>query len=127
MNDSEGSKQNKVILVIDDDLDVRILLEKFLFKEGYTVLLASSGQEGLDLFDANSCYAILLDVSLGDINGIEVAKRMRWKKGNDFKIIGMTAYSKSTIEERYPEASTFFNQFCFKPFLHKDVIELLKN
>ena len=69
---------------------------------------------------------ILVDLSLGDITGVEVAKAIRAKNGYHLKIIGITAYSRDSIEEYYPEAFDVFSDFCFKPFSHRDLIELIK-
>lgn len=115
-----------IVLVIDDDLGVRLLLEKFLSKEGYTVVLAASGKEGIALFDSNPCLIVFLDMSLGDITGIEVARILRAKNRDGLKIIGITAYFREYIKDQYPEAFEVFDDFCFKPFLHKDLIEMLK-
>lgn len=114
------------VLVIDDDLGVRLLLEKFLSKEGYKVVVAASGKEGIDLFNSSPCPIVLLDLSLGDITGVEVARILRAKNRGDLKIIGITAYSREDIKEQYPEAFEVFDDFCFKPFSHKDLIEILK-
>jgi len=120
------SVENQTILVIDDDSGVRMLLDKFLSKEGYKVVLATSGHDGLILSNHEKMDVVLLDLSLGDMTGVEIAKAIRARYGHSLKIIGITAYSHDTIKMYYPEAFDVFNDFCFKPFSHRDLIELIK-
>ena len=126
MSEQSIPKQNKVVLVVDDDLDAGVLLEKFLTNAGNKVLLGSSGKEGLELFERESPDVIILDIALGDMSGIDVAKEMRKKKGNSLNIIGISAYSYDILEKNNPESIKLFTHFCFKPFKHKELIELIK-
>ncbi len=72
-----GSTQPLTVLCVDDEivgLNVRrILLEH----EGYRVLTASNGIEGLDIFQQNSIDAVVLDYSMPGLNGGQVAAAMR--------------------------------------------------
>jgi CheY-like chemotaxis protein len=63
------------ILNVDDDLVARYLLRGVLEKEGYKVLEAATGQEGLSL--APRANLVLLDVVLPDLNGFEVCRRLK--------------------------------------------------
>lgn len=67
------------LLVIEDDRDAAELLERYLGKDGYTVDIAASGEEGLELIETGSPPAlILLDVRLaGDVDGWEVLMRLK--------------------------------------------------
>lgn len=121
----EGDKKQKV-LVIDDDRDVCLLLKQLLAKEGYQVSIAFSGKEGLALFDRESFDVVVLDIALGDMDGAKVAEMMRSKKRAPFKIIGITAYSRSIVEERDPKGTAFFTAIYSKPFSHKELIEILR-
>jgi CheY-like chemotaxis protein len=67
----------KTILVIDDDLGLVHLLEKGLGKQGYEVLIASTGEEGLQLAQEKSVDLILLDVIMPKMKGREVCKRLK--------------------------------------------------
>lgn len=71
---AEGSAR---ILVIDDDPAAREFLDRFLSREGYTVLQAGSGREGLRLARASRPSAILLDVTMPGIDGWEVLREIR--------------------------------------------------
>jgi two-component system response regulator PilR (NtrC family) len=62
------------ILVVDDDLSMRELLELMLAREGYRVSSAENGRRGLELVEKNSYDLVLCDIRLGDISGLEVLR-----------------------------------------------------
>ena len=62
----------KKILVVDDNPQIRQSLQKVLRAEGYEVVLAEEGREGIEKFDMEQIDLLLLDVSLPDISGWEV-------------------------------------------------------
>ncbi len=65
------------ILVIDDEKNIRRTLTDILEDEGYTVLDASSGEEGLQVLARENIDLLLLDVKLPGMDGIEVLKKVR--------------------------------------------------
>lgn len=69
--------RNPVILVIDDDITNRKILEKILTKHGLSVLQASSGVEGLNLASTYKPDLIILDVSMPEMDGYEVCSRLQ--------------------------------------------------
>jgi two-component system, OmpR family, alkaline phosphatase synthesis response regulator PhoP len=67
----------KTILLIENDLRMREGLQDNLEFEGYRVLCAKSGEEGLELVNSNQPDLILLDVMLPGIDGIDVCRQLR--------------------------------------------------
>ena len=65
------------ILVVEDDADVRDLLSRRLVHLGHEVLVASSGEEALELADASPPALVVLDIRLPGIDGWEVLRRLR--------------------------------------------------
>lgn len=65
------------ILYIEDNPDNRTLVKRALEARGYLFLGAVNGQEGLDTVEAQQPDVILLDINLPDIDGYEVARRLR--------------------------------------------------
>jgi two-component system KDP operon response regulator KdpE len=65
------------VLVIDDELQIRRLLQLNLEAHGYTVLVAETGEEGLRRAATERPEAIILDLSLPDMDGIQVLKKLR--------------------------------------------------
>lgn len=68
--------QNK-ILVVEDDPNIRELIELYLTKHNYQVLLAQDGEQALQLFAQESPELLILDVMLPTIDGLEICKRIR--------------------------------------------------
>lgn len=65
------------ILLIDDDPSISEMLEKFLLKEGYFVLTAFNGEEGLALFQKEEIDLIVIDIMMPKLDGIEAIKMIR--------------------------------------------------
>ena len=78
------------LLVIEDDRRIANLLRQGLEEEGYHVVLAGDGQAGLDIAQADSFDAIVLDLMLPRLHGYEVARRLR-QSGNRTPILMLTA------------------------------------
>lgn len=88
------SKQNvtgECILIIDDEKDLSLVIGKVLEDEGYRVLKAYSGQEGLDKTKDESPTVVLLDIRLPDVDGLELIKSIKEINGSVY-IIMLTAY-----------------------------------
>ena len=81
------------ILVIDDDQNVQRLLRVTLKQEGFEVVVAGDGVEGLRLWEAESPELILLDVNLPMLDGYQVATKIRETEGtgSHIPIIMLTA------------------------------------
>ena len=76
-----AAKNTPVVLVIDDEIQIRRLLSIALDAEGYAVHEAKSGQEGLTAAVYRRPDVIILDLGLPDMDGIEVLRRLReWSK-----------------------------------------------
>lgn len=65
------------ILVIDDEPGIRQLLGVLLERKGYDVILASSGTEGLATFRKADPDAVVVDLKMPGVNGLEVLKEIR--------------------------------------------------
>lgn len=65
------------ILIVDDEAGVRRVLMRLLSSEGYEVMEASSGQEGLELLWTHGADTVLLDVMMPRMDGLEVCRRIR--------------------------------------------------
>jgi DNA-binding response OmpR family regulator len=83
----------KTVLVVDDELKIRILLRDFLERESFNVLEASNGKEAMDIFQRHekSINLILLDVMLPEYDGWTVCREIR--KASKVPIIMLTARS----------------------------------
>ena len=84
----------KTILIIDDDEDIREIISYNLTKEGYTVINAKNGEEGIKKAKKNLPNLILLDVMMPEMDGMEVCQILRSEeRTKDIKICFLTARS----------------------------------
>ena len=80
-----------MILCIDDDATGLYIRKMFLQAQGYQVLTALGGREGLELFQAHPISAVVLDYMMPEMNGGEVAAEMKRLKP-EVKILLLSAY-----------------------------------
>src|SRR5437764_782752 len=77
MSDAGAPETAAVVLLVDDEPDLLELLEEFLAGQGYEVHLANGGDEGLRKIMEISPDAIVTDLVMPDVTGIEVLKTAR--------------------------------------------------
>jgi len=106
------------ILVVDDDRAVRDALRRALTLAGYEVQAAEGGQQALTQVAAGVPDAVVLDIGMPDIDGIEVCRRLR-RTGNRVPILMLTA--RDAIEDRIDGLDAGADDYLVKPF---DVGEL---
>ena len=116
---SVEGKMNKKLLVVDDDTEIRELLEFDLAHSGYEVDSAKDGSEGLQKALANDYDIILLDVMMPKMNGFDVCKNIKAHKPNT-PILLLTA--KGTINDKTEGFNSGADDYIVKPF---DVQEVL--
>ncbi|AVP37664.1 response regulator [Staphylococcus felis] len=110
------------ILVVDDEHRIRKLLKLYLEREGYEIVEASDGREALDLALKNDYGCILLDLMLPEIDGIEVAVRIREAK--DTPIVMLTA--KGEENNRVEGFESGADDYIVKPFSPREVVLRVK-
>jgi PAS domain S-box-containing protein len=86
------------VLVVDDEKMIRDLCRAILERGGYNVLLASDGQEGLDLFDAREAEIdlILLDMSMPRLSGVDCLRRILAARPSQ-RVLLATGFSKDIV------------------------------
>jgi DNA-binding response OmpR family regulator len=80
------------ILIIEDNENERLLYKEELEKEGYEVLTASSGKEGLSFIEKEKLDLIILDLRMPEMDGLEVLGKILSKRKN-LPVIIYTSYS----------------------------------
>jgi CheY-like chemotaxis protein len=96
------------ILVIDDEPGIRYLLATLLGRKGYEVILAASGQKGLDLFRREHPDAVVLDLKMPEMNGVTVLKHIRNTDQKVPVIVLTGAGTPETEQEVYALGATEF-------------------
>ncbi len=90
-NDLTREAARESVLVVDDEINFLTLLRWFLSQRGYAVATASSADEALALLDRQSFKVALLDVRLGNVDGIDLLEQLI-QCAPEIKVIMMTAY-----------------------------------
>jgi two-component system response regulator MprA len=106
------------VLVVDDEPAVRRALERALKLDSYDVALAADGQEALDELAAAPADAVVLDIAMPRVDGLEVARRMR-RAGDRTPILMLTA--RDAIDDRVAGLDVGADDYLVKPFALKEL------
>jgi len=110
------------ILVVEDQLEIRDIVSKYLEKEGYGYYLAKDGFEALNIFNTNTVHLVLLDIMMPGIDGFEVLKEIR--KVSEVPVIMITA--KQEEVDRLKGFDTGADDYVVKPFSVKELMLRIK-
>jgi|TARA_B110000444_G_C18847900_1_gene603299 OmpR family response regulator RpaB len=108
---------NEKILIVDDEISIRQILETRLSIRGYTVFLANNGEEALDIFRKEQPNVIILDIMLPKLNGYKVCSEIR--KESKVPIIMLTALG--DISDRVTGLELGADDYVIKPFSLKEL------
>ena len=113
------------ILVVDDDAAVRESLRRALQLEGYDVELAADGAEALDRLklDGAGADALVLDVSMPRLDGLEVCRRLR-RSGSTVPVLMLTA--RDEVADRVAGLDAGADDYVVKPFALEELLARLR-
>jgi DNA-binding response OmpR family regulator len=117
----------KKILVVEDNLDTRELIHLHLTTEGYAVITAGNGQEGLYLAGAEHPDLMITDISMPELDGFELVRQLRTQSEfATLPILVLTAFGREQLDEAITAgASRALNKPVHFDELIDDVRELL--
>lgn len=110
------------ILVVDDDDEIRNLLEICLTNEGFSVVKALDGEDALNIIEKESIQLVILDVMMPKLNGMEVCSRIR--KNLNIPILMLSA--KSEDMDKIQGIMTGADDYLTKPFNSLELIVRVK-
>jgi len=116
-------KGAKKILVIEDEKEMCELLYNFLVPHNYKVFMTFNGQMGLEYFQEIRPDVVLLDLSMPDMEGIDVLRILR--KVSDVPVLIITAHPENVVDIHLEELG--IEGYISKPFSLKDVLNTLKH
>jgi two-component system, OmpR family, copper resistance phosphate regulon response regulator CusR len=111
------------ILIVEDDAKTAQAIRAGLQNEGYDSIVASSGEEGLHLLDAQAFDAVVLDWMLPGRDGIEVVEALR-ARGNRMPVLLLTA--RDAIEDRVLGLDSGADDYLIKPFAFAELVARLR-
>jgi CheY-like chemotaxis protein len=124
---------NQTVLVVDDDLDNITFVESILEKEGYSIISASDGREGLDRATAELPDLIVLDVQMPKMNGFEVFTSLRAEEATKEIPVIMLTGIREKIGRGYSadDMNTFFGErpiaYLEKPISPEQLLRVVRD
>jgi signal transduction histidine kinase/ActR/RegA family two-component response regulator len=103
------------VLLIEDNADTRETLRRVLELDGHEIEEASDGSQGLELALASRPEVVIVDIGLPELDGYEVARRLRDALGNGPRLIALTGYGQP--EDRRLSRDAGFDVHLVKPVL----------
>lgn len=107
------------ILIIEDESDIATNLYDYLEGAGYEVDVAPNGVTGLHLAVTQTWDALLLDVSLPGMDGLQLCRKLRQEARSDTPVLMLTA--RDTLEDKLKGFSHGTDDYLVKPFSLKEV------
>ncbi len=104
---------NKTILITDDDESLRRVLEYNLSKKGYRLLLASNGEEALNIFKSEDVDIVVTDIKMEKMDGLELLENIK-RLNNNVLVIMITAHG--SIETAVKAMKLGAYDYITKPF-----------
>jgi signal transduction histidine kinase len=122
--DSSPPTPARKVLVVDDNRDAANSIATLLRLEGHEVYTAHDGPAALQIAGAVSPQVVVLDIGLPELDGYEVARRLRgMAAGPETLLIALTGYGQDTDRERSRQAG--FNHHLIKPVEPQTLLALL--
>ncbi|MBF0533113.1 MAG: response regulator [Candidatus Omnitrophica bacterium] len=102
------------LLVVDDEIDIREFAKNFFAKRGIPVLTAGGGVEALQIIQNEKPDLVLLDVTMDELSGLDVLRRLR-KNNNNVKVIMVTGVEDEDVVQQA-------HSFGVRSYIHKPLI-----
>jgi DNA-binding response OmpR family regulator len=119
----EASHRAVRVLVVEDDEDIALVLQRSLRMEGYEVRLAADGERGLTEAADFMPDLVVLDLGLPKLDGLEVARRLR-ERQDDVPILILTA--RDALESRVEGLDMGADDYLVKPFERQELLARLR-
>ena len=111
------------ILIVEDEMKIARFIELELMHEGYDIIKAFDGREGLDIAEKENVDLILLDIMLPKLNGLEVLRRIR--KESDVPVIMLTA--RDAVMDKVSGLDAGADDYITKPFAIEELLARIRN
>jgi two-component system response regulator MprA len=111
------------ILVVDDDPALRTALDRALKLEGYRTSFAHDGRQALQMMTSGAPDAVILDLGLPLMDGVEVCRRVR-ERGNRTPVLMLTA--RDAVSDRVEGLDAGADDYLVKPFALDELLARLR-
>lgn len=114
--------QNVPILIVDDESTIQKAVKAYLEKEGFAVIIASDGNQALEMFKRCQPHLVILDVMLPGLDGFEVLQQLR--RESDTYVLMLTARNSET--DRVIGLTIGADDYVTKPFSPRELVARVK-
>ena len=105
---------NPTVLVVDDEKSVRDVLARYFSRRGFSVLLAATGMEAMEIFKQHRPHIVLLDILMsGGMDGVQTLSELR-KIDSSFKAVMISAVKDEEVFSKCRELGAL--DYILKPF-----------
>ena len=111
------------LLVVEDEIHLQTIIKKRLLKEHYSVDACGDGLEALDYLAVSPYDAVILDIMLPGLSGIEVLKRIR-AEGNRVPVLFLTA--RDGVDDRVKGLDCGADDYLVKPFAFEELLARIR-
>lgn len=111
------------LLIVEDEIHLQDIIKKRLIKAGYSVDACGDGREALDYLAISPYDAVILDIMLPGMTGIEVLKTIR-REGNHVPVLFLTA--RDGIEDRVEGLDCGADDYLIKPFAFEELLARIR-
>jgi two-component system, cell cycle sensor histidine kinase and response regulator CckA len=120
------AQAQRTVLVVEDERSMLRLLERFLSRQGYQVLLAADGEQAIDGYCRHKTEidVVLLDVGLPKVGGVDVLRKMK-KENPEVRVVVASGYLDPKIKTEMYRAGV--KAFIDKPYLLPEMLEKLRS
>lgn len=108
-----------LILIVDDEINTRLLMERVLKREGFDAISAANGKIALSLLEKNKVDLIIMDIMMPGMDGFELTEEIR-HFNKEIPIIMVTA--KETIHDKRQGFATGADDYLVKPIDYEELI-----
>ncbi|GMK43957.1 DNA-binding response regulator [Paenibacillus glycanilyticus] len=115
--------EQRVVLVVDDDKEIRDAIQIYLKQEGIAVLKAKDGLEALEMLEANSVHLIILDIMMPRLDGITATYKIREQRNLPILILS----AKSEDSDKILGLHVGADDYMTKPFNPMELVARVKS
>ena len=123
---NQKAQAQRTILVVEDERVMLRLLERFLSRQGYQVLLAADWEQAIDGYCRHKTEidVVLLDVGLPKVSGVDVFRKMK-KENPEVRVVVASGYLDARMKTEMYRAGV--KAFLDKPYLLPEMLETLRS
>jgi two-component system NtrC family response regulator len=124
LTESRAATMERSVLVVDDEENLLVLLERILSKEGFLVRTASNAYQALDLVDKNSFDLAILDIKMFPVDGVALLSEIK-KRSPSVHVVMITAYP--TVDTRNECLKIGASTYLTKPLDIQELKSVVQN